>query len=449
MNLIWNISFKAGGRSVKATRHIILSLFSRGISIACSLLLVPMTIDYVNPTQYGIWLTISSVIAWIAYFDLGLGNGFRNKFAEAKANNDIKLAKEYVSTTYISFGAIVSVILLFILIANQFLNWSAILHVEENLRVELRQVFAILSIFFCIYLVANTFAILVTANQQPGIASIINCLGQILSLVAIFVLTELTQGSLLNLSLYFAGIPCVVMIISSIIAFNLTEYVQYAPSFKYVRLKLIKDILGKGIQFFIIYISLILIFQVSSIVISREIGPISVAQYNIANKYFGVMYMIMTIIINPFWSAFTDAYAKKDYGWMKSTISRLEKIWFLSIVVAIVMIIVSPHVYKLWINDSITIPFSLSVAMAVFVLSRNIGDVYMYAINGIGTIRIQLITYVIFAIIAWPCLVWSCRLFGVYGVVLFPSLVYLVQAILGKIQVTKLINGHASGLWMK
>jgi hypothetical protein len=73
----------------------------------------------------------------------------------------------------------------------------------------------------------------------------------------------------------------------------------------------------------------------------------------------------------------------------------------------------------------------------------------MYAINGIGTIRIQLITYVIFAIIAWPCLVWSCRLFCVYGVVLFPSLVYLVQAILGKIQVTKLINGHASGLWMK
>ena len=64
MKHVWSISLKAGGRSVKATRHIILSLFSRGISIACSLLLVPMTIDYVNPTQYGIWLTISSVIAW-------------------------------------------------------------------------------------------------------------------------------------------------------------------------------------------------------------------------------------------------------------------------------------------------------------------------------------------------------------------------------------------------
>jgi hypothetical protein len=87
--------------------------------------------------------------------------------------------------------------------------------------------------------------------------------------------------------------------------------------------------------------------------------------------------------------------------------------------------------------------------MAVFVLTHSLGDLYMYMINGIGTIRIQLISYLIFAIIAWPCLVWSCRLFGVYGVVLFPSLVYIVQAILGKIQLTKLMSGTASGLWLK
>ena len=157
----------------------------------------------------------------------------------------------------------------------------------------------------------------------------------------------------------------------------------------------------------------------------------------------------MTIIVNPFWSAFTDAYAKKDSNWMKRTISRLEKIWLFAFVIAVVMLVISSFVYKIWIKDSISIPFSLSVAMAVFVLSRSIGDVYMYTINGIGTIRIQLIIYVVFAIMAWPCLVWSCRLFGVYGIVLFPSLVYVIQAILGKIQITKLMYGKAIGMWLK
>ena len=52
-----------------------------------SLLLVPLTIDYLNPTQYGIWITLMSVIAWFNFFDIGLGNGLRNKFATAKAEN--------------------------------------------------------------------------------------------------------------------------------------------------------------------------------------------------------------------------------------------------------------------------------------------------------------------------------------------------------------------------
>lgn len=446
---IKNLFSGADERSAQASKHILISLFARGIGIICSLLIVPMTINYINPTQYGIWLTLSSIIGWIAFFDLGLGNGFRNKFAEAKANGNTTLAREYVSTTYLSLSVIVTALLVIIVIANFFIDWPAILHVEATLKEELRQVFAILSVFFCINLVANTFATLLTANQQPGYASLINCLGQIISLVAIFILVKTTRGSLLNLALFFAGIPCIVMLISSVIAFNGTAYRQYAPRYKYVRLPLIKNILGKGIQFFTTYICLILIFQVSSVILSREIGPVSVTQYNIANKYFSILYMVMSIILTPFWSAFTDAYTKGDTVWMKKTISRLEKVWLFSLLVALLMLAVSPIVYKIWIKDSVTIPVALSAAMALFVVSRSIGDVYMYAINGIGTIRIQLITYVIFAVVAWPCLVWSCRLWGVFGIVIFPSVVYLIQALLGKIQITKLISRNASGIWEK
>lgn len=436
-------------RSAQVTKHILISFIARGISIVCSLLVVPMTIDYLNPSRYGIWLTVSSIIGWIAFFDLGLGNGFRNKFAEAKARGDRLLAREYVSTTYFSLSAIVGFLILVILVINHFMDWPAVLHVDSVLKGELRQVFAILSIFFCVNLVANTFAILLTANQQPGYASLVNCLGQVVSLAVIYILTKTTEGCLLNLSLYYAGIPCIIMLMSSFFAFHFTAYRQYAPSIRLVRLPLIKVILGKGLQFFLIYICLILIFQVSNVVLSREIGPISVTQYNIANKYFNMLYMVMTIIITPFWSAFTDAYTRGDFVWMRVTVSKLEKIWLLSVVVAALMLAVSSLFYRIWIKDSVTVPISLSICMAVFVLTRSIGDIYMYAINGIGTIRIQLITYVVFAMMAWPCLVWSCRLLGIYGVVLFPSAVYVVQAILGKIQISKLMSGHAEGLWLK
>jgi hypothetical protein len=73
----------------------------------------------------------------------------------------------------------------------------------------------------------------------------------------------------------------------------------------------------------------------------------------------------------------------------------------------------------------------------------------MNVLNGLGKIRIQLIIYCVFAIVAWPLLVMSIRYFGLPGVLLLPSAVFIFQAILGKIQVNKLINKSASGIWNK
>ena len=73
---------KGHKRSVKAKKNILASFLIKGGNIAISLILVPLTIHYVNPTQYGIWLTLSSIIGWFAFFDIGFGNGLRNKFAE-------------------------------------------------------------------------------------------------------------------------------------------------------------------------------------------------------------------------------------------------------------------------------------------------------------------------------------------------------------------------------
>ena len=245
-----------GGRSRLAILNIILSFGSKGINILISLLLVPMTIHYVNQTRYGIWLTLSSIIAWISFFDLGLGNGMRNKFAEAKAKGNIELAKQYVSTTYFSIGTIV--ILLFITVSaiNHFINWPVVLNVSPLYREELRAVFAILVFFFCMNMIAKLFSSLLTADQRPGIASLIGVSGQILSLIAIFVLTKFSEGSLLNLAIFYAGIPTISLLLWSIIAYGFTRYKQFTPKLKYFRPILIKDIFNIGIQFFIIFLLL-------------------------------------------------------------------------------------------------------------------------------------------------------------------------------------------------
>ena len=420
-----------GERSRKSIFNIVLSFGAKGLSILIQLLIVPLTINYINPTQYGIWLTLSSIIAWIGFFDLGFGNGMRNKFAESKAKGNIELARQYVSTTYFAIGAIVLFLLVFVQLLNTFLSWPSILKVDTSFTRELRDVFAIVTLFFCFNMVFKLFKSLLIADQKPGIVSWIDVGGQLISLLVIYLLTQFSDGSLLKLALFYSGIPTITIMIVSMYAFKFSSYKQFAPRFRYVHKELIKDILGLGIQFFIIYLCMLLIFQIINIVISRELGPEYVTQYNIAYKYFNIAFSVMTIILSPFWSAFTEAYHKLDYEWMKKTKGVLEKVWLLEIVAVGLMMIISPWFYKVWIGDSVKVGTLLSLGMAIYILVQSIGAVYMQLINGIGTIRIQLIVYVIFALVALPLMQYSCRAFGLVGVLVAPSLVYFVQALLG------------------
>ena len=52
-------------RSIKAKKNVIQMFVIRGFSILIGFVLLPVTIGYVNSETYGIWLTISSMVAWM------------------------------------------------------------------------------------------------------------------------------------------------------------------------------------------------------------------------------------------------------------------------------------------------------------------------------------------------------------------------------------------------
>lgn len=440
---------KGNERSVVVKKNIAASLVLKCISILVSLQVVPLTIDYVNPTKYGIWLTLSSIIAWLSYFDLGFAHGFRNRFAEAKAKSDIKLAREYVSTTYAVLLLLFSVILLITLVVNKYLNWSGILHIDAMYNEELHIVFGLLACFFCLNIVASIFTTMLMAEQKPALASLIQTSGQASAFLCIYVLTKTTSGSLSVLAMAFSGVPCLLLIVASVLMFCGKKYKPVSPTVRCVHFSLTKNILGLGGQFFVIMISMLLIFQSINIILSRVEGPEAVTQYNIAYKYFNVLNMIFVIILTPFWSAFTDAYVKKDYAWMNGVVRKLEYLWLLCIPILILMVLCSNILYQWWVGNSVSVPFSLSVYMAVYVLFQTGGNIYMYLINGTSKVRLQLMVYLLFALVALPLMNFCCKRYGVNGILIVPIVVFGLQAIVGRIQIWKIVNCKAQGIWLK
>lgn len=435
-------------RSVKAKKNIFGTLIFKGCSIAISLVLVPLTIHYINPTQYGIWLTLSSIVGWLAFFDIGFGSGLRNRFAEAIAKGEHELARIYLSTTYAILSIIVVALLIIFFCVNPFLNWSKILNSPSGMAAELSTLALLIFVFFCLQFVLQLITTIITANQQPAKASFFNFLGSLLSLAVIFVLTKTTSGNLIYLGLSLGAVPVVVLIASSIWFYS-HEYKRYAPAYKYVKFSYARNLMSLGLKFFIIQIAAIIFYETSNLIIIQLFGPAEVTSYNIAYKYFSIIPMAMGIVMTPFWSAFTEAWVKKDTAWIESTMKKLRMLWFLITIAALLMLLFSDFVYVLWVGKKIIVPISVSATIAFYVVINAWNGIYSQFLNGVGKIKIQLYFALAGSLVNIPLAIFLGKTLGIYGVVLSTAIISVMAAIISPIQYNKIINNRATGVWAK
>lgn len=413
-----------------------------------SLAIIPLTINYVSPTGYGIWMAISSIIGWIAYFDFGLGHGFRNRYAEAKAKDDVTLQRQLVSTTYILLTAIFGIIMIVALIANNFIDWPSLLNIESTYAGELSQVFSVLAIVFCCNFVLNTFMVLLNAEQKTASAALILAIGQFASLIGLIALPHINgNGSLLMLALVYSGLPLAVNLIVTVIAFSCTKYASVRPTISCFRKSLIKNILGLGLKFFVIMMAILILFQMINVIVLRICGPETVSEYNVCYKYFNVVYMGSAIVLAPFWSAYTEAFVKKDLPWMQRMLHKLELFGCLVAIAMIVMAICAKLVFKIWIGDSIIVTAPVLISTMLYLFAMVWSNMYTCILNGIGAIKIQMITYVTFAVIAIPLMDYLGKICGIVGILIVPTIALAMQALISRIQLKKLTAGNATGIW--
>jgi O-antigen/teichoic acid export membrane protein len=438
-------------RSVKAKKNILASILIKGGSIGISLLLVPLTINYINSSRYGIWLTLSSIVAWLSFFDVGLTQGLRNKFAEARAKNDDSVAQIYVSTTYALLAIIFFLIWIFFLIGNNFLNWSSILNVSADMRSEVSILAVIVFTYFCLSFVLKIITTVLLADQQPAKSSMIDLLGQVFSLIFIVVLVKTTEGSLLLLGIALCLSPLIVLVAANLLLFK-GIYRKYRPVVSRVRFAYAKDLFNLGLIFFIIQFAAIIQFQTANIIIARNFGTVDVTAYNIVYKYFGILNMIFTIFITPFWSASTEAYQKDDIQWIRNGIKKYNQVNMLLVVAGVLMLVFSGPVYRFWLRGKVDISFSLSLWGFLYFNVMMYGGKYVNFLNGISALRIQFISSIIspFLYIAIAILLIKYYHLGVYSLFVASILASFNGFILAPLQYNKIIvKKSRASIWYK
>lgn len=444
------ISFKDSSRSDKAKKNIILLFIINVFNLIAIMALVPVSIAYLGEVEYGIWLTLHSILMWLVNMDLGLGNGLRNKLAEAFALSDLKLARNYVSTAYAIFSAGLLLIIILYLIIHPFINWTVLLQAPEEYFYSLNKLVLFVFILFCIHFLMRLLSSILNADQRPAVNGVISLSINGLTFLAILGLSYTYERSLFAYGILSGFVPVLVFSIVSILLFS-KMYRTISPSFKYVDLKYSSALVKLGVQFFIIQIAGVIIFTTGNIIITQLFGPAQVTVYNVAYKYFYLAPMVFNVIIAPFWSAFTEAYVKQEYGWIKGMMKKLVLIWAGLSSVVVLMIIFSDFVYKIWVGKDIEVPFLLSLLSGIFVITANWNNIFVYFLNGVGKIRLQFYNAIITAIINIPLSIFFAKYLnmGISGVMLSTIVCIIVGSVWAPVQYLKIINNKATGIWIK
>lgn len=443
-----NRFFSGNQRSITVKKNIVGSLCIKGISIIISLMLVPMTLGYVSSELYGIWLTLSSIMMWLNFFDIGFTLGLKNKLAEAIALGDWNRGKALVSTTYFMMILIFIPLCILLEFIIPYINWPSFLNVNAIYNDEIIKTLYVLVACFCLQMIVNVLTAVIAAYQKVALSSAFPVMGNFMSLIAIWILTKLCPPSLMALAFAISAMPIFVLLLASAILFH-KRFKAVSPNFKSIDKTYIKDLFNLGAKFFLIQIQVVILYQCTNILISNVSGPNEVTAYNIAYKYLGVAMMIYTIILSPLWPAFTDAYTKKDFTWMKNIYGKMVKLYFASAVALILMVVISPIIYHLWIGEKANIPLLMTCCVAIYMLIHSWDTLQVQLINGIGAIKLQTYVTTIGLILHIPLSLFIGQYIGAIGVVISMIIINIIYSSFFTIQISKLLNQKAKGIWVK
>lgn len=395
------LQLKKDPRSFKIYKSLIFSVLAQVGAIIISFFLVPITLGFLDNERYGIWLTLISIISWVYLLDLGLGNGLRNRLAEALAVNDNVKAKGYISTTYFFIGFFSFILLIIILPISYFIDWNNFLNVSTIGNDELLQCVIILISFFSFHFFIKLIGTIYTALQRPFVNQYLKLGINFLNLIFIILIKNYFDASLIPIAVSIGSSQLLVYVAFSIYSFT-GPLKLLRPDLKSIKKQYIRPLFSLGIKLFIIQVSGVIMFTSSNIIISNFSSPEYVVEYNLANKYMSVSNILFSFILIPFWSAFTEANSQKDFSWIDRNIIKLNKLWIIMSIITIVMVLMSSFFYRFWLGDKVEISFYVTLFTGLYFITMNSSSIYNSLLNGIGRVNYNFKLAIVQLIMFYP-----------------------------------------------
>jgi O-antigen/teichoic acid export membrane protein len=357
---------RGGERYRRASITASSSFVTKALNVLISFLSVPLTVHYLGAERYGVWLTISSLLTWMSMTDFGLaGNALINVLAEASGKDDREGAQHYSASAFWALTAVGVLTGIAATASFRFIPWRRVFQVSAATSTHELQLACALTLGFLVLNFPLSMQQSIYSAYQDGfLANIWGIAGNSLALAALVVVSR-SHGGLPQLVLALSGTRAAVGIANYFFLFR--RYYWLKPSLFAVRWACVKRLFSLGSKYLVTQLASLGIYQSQPIIITQMMGPKYVVIFVVAYKIIALPMDLAYMATAPFISAFGEAKARMDWGWIKDAYRKANKasLMFGLPILAVLALFAKP-IIRVWAGGAAVPSTSLILGLTLY-----------------------------------------------------------------------------------
>jgi O-antigen/teichoic acid export membrane protein len=401
----------------------VVNVASRAAAMFVMILTVHFTVPYLGAERFGVWMTIASFTALLTFLDLGIGNALTNKIAHAVASDDADEIRNVISGGLAFLFVVACLVGVLLVSVVNHLPWESLVKVAKpETRTELRRAVQMFSLLFAANLFCTGVQRVYAGLQRSYEAHLYAIAGSVLSALAIWLATRIESDIPILLVASIGGALAANLGLLVLLYFRrLLTVVNLASNCK----RESHDLLRVGGLYFVLQIGTMIAGGADSLIISSVQGASEVTAFSLTQRLFQMLQQPMYVMNTPLWGAYADAHARGDHTFVRRTFAfSMKATVVFAITAALFLYTFGETIVAHWTQHHIAVSVSLLASFAIWSILDACGNAFAMLLNGVGIIRPQITSVVLFAGISIVVKLVLLNNFGIPAMILGTAVVY-------------------------
>jgi O-antigen/teichoic acid export membrane protein len=379
------------------------SLVAKVCAAANLFLSIPLAMRALDATQFGVWATLVSLMAFAGFLDFGFSNGTMNLLAAARGRD----AGEEVAHVFRQSVAVLTVLAAWLAMALGLVwlmvPWNDLNGLPATMAGQSFAAIGCVLVAIVLSLPLNLGHRVRLGIGQGDRAFKWQAIGQLGALLVVAVVAKLNPSlTALTAAAVFAPLAASTANTISLLRDPRLRPVSVLPVNEGRRIR--AAIRGEGSLFFILQLAAALAFSADLVLISFLHDPQEAGRYAVVQRLFSLVSLALSMAWAPLWPIYRSALAQGDFSWVSQTLSRSMLVAgvFAAGVSTIIIAGFDPIMHLLTGGPG-QISILLLLGFGIWSVFEAVGTAVGTFLNSASVIRFQLASAMTFAVSCFTC----------------------------------------------